>query len=710
MLKHDFSSHEMRSTESNHRDYTHEEFDEFKRDLIEAGSMQRFLLLEYPVAQRGFAQFVNEEDTCVLVFEATGTNRIPLILQKGRSGIEAVRIGPKNEVIRFADIDQETLLKDQAGLILTFTIFPYKSLVSEYDYDETQEAEVMSPVKRLFRLLLSERKQITYIFFYAVIVGLLSLVLPIGIQTIVELVSGGVFSSSVYMLISLIIVGILITGGLQLMQVSLVEHLQRRIFTKAAFEFTIRIPRIQVESLMGNYAPELVNRFFDVITIQKGLPKLLIDLSSAGIQIIFSLLLLSLYHPFFIFFSLVLLVALFFIFLVTGPTGLRSSISESKYKYKVVQWLEELARAFHIFKMAGTTDLPQKRTDYNLNNYLKYRKTHFNILITQFSFIILFKAGITGGLLVMGTILVVSREITLGQFVASEVIIILLLNAVEKIIMYMDVVYDMLTAVDKVAHVTDLKLEKIGGIDFPRHRVAGGYSISMKDLNFSYPNDTKKALTDITLDIRSGERICIAGPGNSGKSTLMDTLTGLHPTFSGSLTINNYSIRDLDLTHFRNHMVTFTSQEDIFDGSLLENLTLGKPVESMHAVVEAVRHAGLADEVNRLPEGLNTHIMSGGKGFSSSFNHRLMIASCFTQKPELVLLHDFFAGLSKMDKLEMLNRLIDKRNGWTLLTVSNDPLVMAACDRVIIMRNGTIEAFGKFDDLLREGSVNDYME
>lgn len=710
LLKHDFNALDLRFIESNQRDYLKDEFEEFKRDLIEAGSKVRFLFLEYPIDKNDFEQFTNEENACVLVFEEDGDKRIPILLQKNRKKIEVLKLGTENGFIQFEDIKEDTLLTDSKGRLVTFTIFKYKSLVSEYSVDESAHGEPMSPLRRFVRLLSSEKSQISYIFFYAVIVGLLSLILPIGIQTIVEMVSGGVFFSSVYLLIGLVIVGILITGGLQIMQISLVEHLQRKIFTKAAFEFAFRIPRIRVESLMGNYAPELVNRFFDILTIQKGLPKLLIDLSSAVIQIVFSLVLLSLYHPFFIFFSLVLVMILFFIFLFTGPRGLQTSISESKYKYKVVQWLEELARAVHIFKLAGTTDLPMKRTDQNVNNYLKYRKSHFGILLTQFSFIILFKAAVTGGLLVMGTILVVSREINLGQFVASELIIILLLNAVEKIIMYMDVVYDLLTAVDKVAHVTDLPLEKVGGIDFPRNFNGGGYSVSMKELSFTFPNASKTALDNVNLNIKQGERICISGPGNSGKSTLMETLAGLHPTFKGSLTINNYSVRDLDLSHLRDHVVTFISQEDIFDGTLLENLTLGKPVKSMDDVMISIQKAGLADAINKLPNGLSTPILSGGKGFSTSFNHRLMIASCFAQKPELVMLHDFFAGLSKVDKLEMLNSVVNQSNGWTLLMISNDPMVMEGCDRVIILRDGSIQADGKFEDLLRDGLLKDYIE
>jgi ABC-type bacteriocin/lantibiotic exporter with double-glycine peptidase domain len=540
-------------------------------------------------------------------------------------------------------------------------------------------------------------------------VGLIGLVLPVGIQNTVELISGGVFFSSVYLLIGAVILGVLFTGILQIIQISLVEHLQRRVFTKAAIEFAFRIPRIRMESIINNYAPELVNRFFDVITLQKGLPKMLIDLSAAAIQILFGLILLSLYHPFFVFFSLILVLALFLIFWFTGSNGLKSSINESKYKYKVVQWLEELARSINSFKLAGNTDLPIRRTDNTVNNYLKYRKAHFQVLITQFSFIVIFKTAVTASLLILGTILVVNREITLGQFVASEVIIILILHAVEKTIMYMDVIYDLLTAVDKIAQLTDLPLEKVGGLDFQRHAVAG-YSIELKQLKYRYPEKPEHVLKGIDLRINSGERVCIAGPGNAGKTTLTNLIAGIHSSYEGIITINNYSLRDLDIRHLRDSMAKNISPEDIFDGTILENITLGNATRTVEDAITAIRKVRLEDEINRLPEGLNTHIVSGGKGFSSSFIHKLILARCLAKKPALIILNDFFSGLKRQEKLDLLQSVINTDNRYTLFAVSNDPLIMAACDRVILLNNGQISDEGHFDELLKKGTINNYID
>jgi ABC-type bacteriocin/lantibiotic exporters, contain an N-terminal double-glycine peptidase domain len=651
--------------------------------------------------QSEFQSFLKEQNTLLLAFTNEEHPEPMLIIPQGKEVTVQIITASGALEKKLSRIEELDLLKNAKGEITFYGVFTYASPISLSD-----EGQAIGPMRRLLQLLSTEKKEIFYILFYAVIIGFVSLILPLGIQTTVELVSGGVIFSSVYVMIGLVIVGVAVTGVLQIVQISLVEFLQRRIFTKAAFEFAFRIPRLRLEMIQKSYAPELINRFFDVITIQKGLPKLLIDLSSAVIQILFGLLLISLYHPFFVFFGLILLGILFLIFYFTGPKGLASSIQESKYKYKVAQWLEELARALPSFKMAGNTDLPIRKTDYNVNSYLKYRKAHFNILVTQFSFIVIFKALITGGLLIMGALLVVDRQITLGQFVAAEVIIILILNAVEKIIMYMDVVYDLLTAVDKVSHVTDLPIEKTGGFDLPKSD-ALGLNIKIQHLSYRYPGETKPAVDNLTLSVGAGESLCVAGPGHSGKTTLANILAGFYDRYEGIVTFNNYSLHDLDATHLRDQISKNISHEDLFDGTILENLTLGKNGASVEDVHRLLSEVGLIDSIQSMPDGLNTHILSGGKGLTQTFSQKLILCRCLVKKPRLMIFNNFFHSFSKEEKKKLLHCVLRQPQKPTLIAFSNDPMIMGACNRVIILDAGKIKAEGKFDQLLQQGEFNE---
>jgi ABC-type bacteriocin/lantibiotic exporter with double-glycine peptidase domain len=221
----------------------------------------------------------------------------------------------------------------------------------------------LSPQRRLLLLLGQYRREIRYIFLYAIVAGLINLSLPLGIQAIIGQIAGGGINASWGVLVLFVLVGAALTGILRLMQLSVMEYLQRRIFAESAMEFALRIPRLNLDSLRKEHLPELVNRFFDTITLQKGLPKILIDGSTAALQIVLSLLLLSFYHASFLTFSLILLGILFLLFYWMAPKAMQTSLLESKYKYKLVFWLEELGRVATTFKLAGNNDFPLRQTD-----------------------------------------------------------------------------------------------------------------------------------------------------------------------------------------------------------------------------------------------------------------------------------------------------------------------------------------------------------
>ncbi|MEM9895677.1 MAG: ATP-binding cassette domain-containing protein [Bacteroidota bacterium] len=689
----------LKSVDLMARTYEDDEVIEFQRDLIEAGNEAGIVLIEKLIKPEVFKDFIGTSRSPMIVFiENDGFQPAFIRKEKEKYVLEFITSGGGLADYAADNFEEITFSLTPSGEILTLSCFPFQSFTSS-------ESKGLTPVKRLINLLSADKKDIFYVYVYALLIGLVSLSLPLGIQAAVELISGGVVFSSVYLLISLIIIGVLGTGVLQVLQITIVEYLQRRVFTKAAFEFAFRLPRINMESVLNFHMPELINRFFDVLTLQKGLPKLLIDLSTGIIQIFFGLLLLSFYHPFFIIFSIGLIGLLFTIFFLTGPRGLRTSIMESKYKYKVVYWLEEMARTLYSFKLAGNTMLPLKKTDYNVNYYLKNRSAHFKILIAQYSFILLFKAIVTGGLLILGTILVVQREITLGQFVAAEVIIILVLNSVEKIIMYMDVVYDMLTAVDKISHVTDLPLEKTGGIDIPPSQMTNGMKISLQNISYNYPGSKSPTIKNIDVEVKAGGSLCISGGSGSGKTTLTNIIAGIHQNYNGILTYNDLSLRDLDAIFIRDKIGKNVSQEDLFEGTILENLLVGKPTSNLDDALYAMNEVGLTDQIHQFSEGLNTLMLSGGKGYSTSFINKLILARCIAKRPAILILNDFFSNFTKSERLQLVEMLTRDDKHWTLIVVSNDPLIMAACDQVLYLQKGEIQVKGTLNELLKEEEI-----
>jgi ABC-type bacteriocin/lantibiotic exporter with double-glycine peptidase domain len=663
-------------------------------------------LLRNTVAKEKLAELLKILDVPVLLFVRQGGKVLPIIIV-GEDDRPVCYLYHSDDSETQTEVlpPLDTVVANEEGKVVYLTPFPMNSLVSK---GESGKDEHPSPMSRLLHLLAMEQKDIWYIYFYAVIIAAISLTLPLGIQATIELVSGGVIFSSIVLIIAFVIIGIVGAGGLQILQYNIVEIIQRRVFVKAAFEFAHRLPRLRAESVFNSYTPELMNRFFDVLTIQKSLPKILIDLASAVLQILFGIILLSFYHPFFIIFGVFLLVMLTIIFYVTGPEGLKTSLIESKYKYKVVHWLEEVARSLEAFKMAGHTSLPLTKTENLVNNYLYYRKKHFKVLMTQFANIIAFKTLITGGLLIIGTILVIDRQILIGQFVAAEVVIILILGAVEKVILSMSYIYDALTAVDKIGHVTDIPLERKGGIAIPRNADIGAH-IAFKNLQYKYPHSNGATLRGVSLDILPGERIALAGFNNSGKNTLVKVLCGILEDYSGTVAVNNLSLRDINVTNLRDVIAANFAMEDIFDASVLENVTMGKAEICYQDAVWALESVGLYDMVMKMDKGLQTELTAGAKTFSSSMHVKLTLARCIAERPQVIILHDFLNMLQKDERLRILNFLMDRKNPWTLIMVSNDPVVLSTVDRVVLMRDGSVVEDGPYEDLIKGQSFRNFL-
>lgn len=552
------------------------------------------------------------------------------------------------------------------------------------------ETGKLTPVQRFFRMLSLDKKEIFLVYTYAIFSGLINLSLPLGVQAIIGFITSARFSTSLYLLIIIVVVGVAAAGIIQILQLTMTEILQRRIFVRSSFEFAYRIPRFKIEEVSNFYAPELMNRFFDTLTVQKGLSKILIDFSSSTLQIIFGLILLSFYHPFFVFFGIFLIALIVLIVWFTGPKGLKTSLYESKYKYEVAHWLEEMARVMGTFKLAGETDLPMKKTNRHVEHYLKYRKQHFSVLITQFANIVGFKMLITGGLLVLGSILVVRQEINLGQFVASEIIILLVLSSAEKLIVTLETVYDVLTGLEKLGQVTDVPLEEKGGRDLSEIVGDKGLSVELNNLSYTHPNSEDPTLNKISFKIEEGERVAIVGVNESGKSTLLSIISGLLHHYTGSVLFNGIPLKDIDVVSLRDVIGDNLGQQDLFNGTLEENISVGKPDVSIEDMLWSIEKVGLNDFFKKLPKGLSTMINPEGQGLSSSIKQKIILARTFAEHPKMVVMDSVLEGLDQTDKKRIYELITEKSNNWTLIMVSDDEEVLRKCDKVIYLDCGEV--------------------
>ena len=557
----------------------------------------------------------------------------------------------------------------------------------------------LTPVKRFFNILKEEKNQVYAIYFYAVLNGLITLSLPLGIQAILNFILGGRITTSWIILVVVVAIGVIFGGFLQISQLQIMEKFQQRIFSKSGLSIAYRLPRIKTEILHGKYAPEIVNRFFDTVSLQKGMAKILIDFSSALLQVVFGLLLLSFYHPTFILFGLGLFGILGLIFYFTAPRGMDTAIKESSYKYKTAFWLEEVGRTLNSFKLVGTTNLPVLRADKLIQKYIEFRSQHFNVLIFQYKVMIAFKVLIVTSLLLVGSLLLINDQISIGQFVAAEVIIVLVVNSVEKLILSLETVYDTLVSVDKLGHIMDLDLEHHEPNEKVVESTNGGLKFAMENVVFQPADSLYPILKGVSLTIDPGKKVVVTGQSGSGKSAMMALFAGLYEQYQGNVLVNDLSLEYINLEKFRGMVGDFLELQQIFHGTILENICVGRSHEEGH-LAEILELVGLKDYIYHAPLGLETQLQPEGKGLAKTIAFQIILARGFIGGPKALIMENVLNYVDPTVKVRVIDYLM--KGPWTLLMISDEPHVQALADEVILMEKGELafqgsyEAFKKF--------------
>ena len=555
---------------------------------------------------------------------------------------------------------------------------------------QMEKINISRSLYKLFRLLRLDGKEITALYLLSILSGLIQLSLPLGIQAIINfaIVAAGrkQLPASMWVLILLVVLGVLFTGMLKINQMKIVEKIQQKIFTRFSFEFSYRIPKLNVISIDQYHLPELVNRFFDIPTLQKSLAKLLLDIPTAVIQLCFGLILLAFYNSVFIVFGIILLVVLYLILYISSPKGFEASLEESNYKYDLGGWVQEIARGIKTFKFFNSFNLHLEKTNHLLEGYLHSRNRHFQILKLQYWSLVIFKILITAAMLIVGGVLLIRQQINIGQFIAAEIIILTIMNAVEKLIISLETVYDLLTSVEKINKITEKPIDEEGSYEFVKKQ---GIEIEAKNLSFGF--EKNDILQNISFHIKPGQKVAITGDGDSGKTVLLRLLTGVFQDFEGDLSFDQVPINNYNLNTLRNNIGIYMQKQDIFSASLWENITLGNTNIKEQDVLDTFKIVGLDSFYKSLNKGFDTHLEPTGKQLSSSSVQKLLIARSLLNQPALLLLDEPMKLFAADDKQYLQNYLFGLKD-VTIIFTTNDPSLISKSEMVIHLEKGSIKS------------------
>lgn len=539
---------------------------------------------------------------------------------------------------------------------------------------------------KLNQVLMLERSDIGVIYMFAVLSGLVQLSLPLGIQSIISFVMAGSISTSIVVLIIMVVFGVFINGQLQVRQLEVIEKVKQKLYVRYSLEFSDRLPKLNIERLDNDYLPELVNRYFDSISLQKGIDKLLIDLPAAIIQVLLGLILLSFYHPIFIAFGLVLIAIVLTIILFTSPQGLTTALTASSYKYKIVAWLQEIARTIKSFKYTRGTSLHMEKTDELLTGYLRSRTAHFRILIKQFWSLISFKIIITAAMLIIGSYLLVNQQINVGQFIAADIVIIAIIASIEKLITNLDTFYEAVVSIEKISAITDAETERSGSVKLTKRNV--GVSVEFTDVHFSYGNG-EPVLQGVSFSVKPGQMIQIKGPSGAGKSTLLRLLTGAFTNYGGSVLIDEVPVTNYSIDSLRSQTGILLGSQDIFQGTLLDNLTLGNKDITIDEVNRLAALTGLDSFIKSCKNGYDSILLPVGIKLSNTDRRNILLIRALLGSHRLLLLEDPFNHLPEPYKSNVIDYTRrDKTSTIMIASLSDD--LSSVCDKIY-----TLEMDGK---------------
>jgi ABC-type bacteriocin/lantibiotic exporter with double-glycine peptidase domain len=526
-----------------------------------------------------------------------------------------------------------------------------------------------SPVARIWQLIKEERSTFSSIYFYAILAGVIQLSLPVGIQSIINFVLGGTFSTSLVILIIAVVGGVLATGLMYINQMKLIEKIQQTLFVRYTQGIANKLPLIDLKKADEYYLPELVNRFFEIPALQKGLSKLLLDFPTASIQILFGLILLSFYHPAFILFGIFLVVVLGGILFYTGAQGLSSSLAESSHKYSLAAWLEEMARGIKAFKFEPDGPILTRNAERRTIRYLTKRTEHFKILLFQYRILVAFKTLITLGMLLVGSILLLDQQLNIGQFIAAEIVIIIVIGAVEKLIGNLDSVYDVLTSIDKISSVTDKEVESSGKLVMPWRNQ--GVEINLRNLQFGF-QDNHPILHVDHASIPAGGKACIVGPEGSGKSTLLQLMGGIYTGFEGELSFDGIPISNYQSDSMRAQIGISLSGLHIFQGTVWENVTLGKMEIPVDELMDISKKIHFDKQIQSWEAGWDTKVSPLGARLSGSTIRKILLMRALAKKPRLLLLEEPWRGCSASDRQAIQDYLLQLPETTTVVVITSD--------------------------------------
>jgi putative ABC transport system ATP-binding protein len=509
-----------------------------------------------------------------------------------------------------------------------------------------------------------DRNFMTLALIYGLGIGLLSLATPISVQVLINSIGSIGLLTPLLTLSGILLVLLLLWAVLSAFRTYLMEIFRRRFVARLAAEITVRVIHAENPFFQDDRRSDLINRYFELMTIHKAIPGLFVSGFAILLQALVGLVLTSFYHPFFLLFNLLFIVLLWIIWIVFARSAVRTSIESCRQKYAMAHWLESVGSSDGFYKSGQHLDFAMQRTERLTSDYIAAHRNHFRRLFPQHIALYVLYAIASATLLALGGWLVIREQLSIGQLVAAELILSGVFFGVAQLGVYLEYLYDLVAGLDELGMIYALKQENRGeNVKHPTRPPSA--TLTMNNVRFSH--DYGPVRFDLTIP----EGANLVASGDPGMERLFSHLLKRHVRPEGGITLlGGVDITALDILELRSDVIVL-DRPNIVETSIIEYLNLSNASGDPAEVVAALKLVGLYERTAMLPEGLQTQLSSTGWPLSLPKTMQLKLAGALLSRPRILVL----SPLLDMVSLHRLNAVFAHlaSSKTTVIYFSNRP-------------------------------------
>ena len=486
---------------------------------------------------------------------------------------------------------------------------------------------------QLWQLLAPESSFYGVIIVYGIAISLLTLAVPIAVQTLINSIANIGALRAVYSLALALFLILLSYGVLSALRVWMAELYRRRVFARLSAEISFSVIRAPAWFFEGGRNVGLTHRYFDIMTLQKNVPRLLADGFALVLQMVVGFTLVAFYHPALFLFNVVVILAVLVIWKLWSVGARRHALALSREKYAMARWLNQMEIAHEFFKTGRHVDLAADKTAASTADYLASHRNLFRFTFSQtLSFLLLYALG-SAALLGLGGWLVTLGELSIGQLVAAELVMASIFIGLSRFSSYLKDYYELYGAADKLGEVLSIPAEqKNTGMTAPERGALCFHDVMLE-------RDGHLCRVEECID--SGEKVIVRANEAWIQRAVLSVLRAHRVPIGGQVTLAGRALEDLDVHELRNG-IHGIDRSPILECSMREYLLLNAPHADAAAMLKALEAVCLGPVISALPQGLDTQLSQTCAPLQGAEMLLLKLAAALLAKPAILVLNQLF--------------------------------------------------------------------